>query len=162
MRRVARPPGGGRWPITVIWPVIEREAAEAGLAPGLLYRSAMTPQELRNRIDRFGDDVITFCRKTSSDPLSLRLLIQLQDAATSTASNYRAACRAQSKAVFVAKLSIALEEADESVGWLQHLSHQGIGHADTVERLLGEAGEISAILNASRETAQGRRRRPGR
>jgi four helix bundle protein len=122
----------------------------------------MTPQELRNRIHRFADDVTTMCRKTASDPLSLRLLIQLQDAATSTASNYRAACRAQSKAVFVAKLSIALEEADESVGWLQLLSHQGIGHADTVERLLGEAGQISAILNASRETAQGRRRRPSR
>jgi four helix bundle protein len=122
----------------------------------------MTPQELRNRFDRFADDVIALCRKTGSDPLTLRLLIQLQDAATSAASNYRAACRAQSKAVFVAKLSIALEEADESVGWLQRLSNQGIGHAETVERLFGEARELSAILNASRETAQGRRRRPPR
>jgi four helix bundle protein len=97
---------------------------------------------------------------TSSDPLMLRLLIQLQDAASSAASNYTSACRAQSKAAFVAKLSIALEEADESVGWLQRLSNHGIGDAPAVARLLQEAGEISAILNASRQTATGLCRRP--
>jgi four helix bundle protein len=93
------------------------------------------------------------------------LLSQLQDAATSAAANYRAACRAQSKAGFIAKLSIALEEADEAVGWLQRLSHQRVGHAPKVDGLLQEAGEICAILNASRQTAEGRRsrlrRRPG-
>jgi four helix bundle protein len=119
----------------------------------------MTPQELRARIDRFADQVITLCRSIPPDPLTLRLLIQLQDAASSAAANYTSTCRAQSKAAFVAKLSIALEEADESVGWLQRLSNQGIGDANTVARLLQEAGEISAILNASRQTAVGRRRR---
>lgn len=122
----------------------------------------MTPHELRQRIDRFADDAVSFCRATASDPLSLRLLIQLQDAATSASANYRAACRAQSKAAFVAKLSVALEEADESVGWLQRLSWQHLGDAGTVERLLQEAGELSAILHASRETATGRRRKPRR
>jgi four helix bundle protein len=119
----------------------------------------MTPQELRARIDRFADQVITFCRIGPADSLTLRLLTQLQDAATSVASNYTAACRAQSKAAFVAKLSIALEEADESVGWLQRLSNHAIGDRETVARLLQEACEISAILNASRQTATGRRRR---
>jgi four helix bundle protein len=119
----------------------------------------MTPQELRARVDRFADQVITLCRSIASDPLTLRLLVQLQDAATSAAANYTSACRAQSKAAFVAKLSIALEEADESVGWLQRLSNHGIGEADVVAKLLQEAGEISAILNASRQTAVGRRRR---
>ena len=119
----------------------------------------MTPQELRARIDRFADQVITLCRTARSDPLTLRLLIQLQDAATSTAANYTSACRAQSRAAFVAKLSIALEEADESVGWLQRLSNHRIGDAEAVTRLLREAGEIAAILNASRTTTGGRRRR---
>lgn len=123
------------------------------------FPPGMTPQELRNRIDRYADDVITLCRGVASDPLALRLLLQLQDSATSAAADYRAACRAQSKAGFIAKLSIALEESDESVGWLQRLSHQRIGSPDTVERLLQEASEISAILNASRQTAEGKRRR---
>jgi four helix bundle protein len=119
----------------------------------------MTPQELRTRIHGFADEVITLCRTTPHDQLTLRLLVQLQDAGTSAAANYASACRAQSKAAFVAKLSIALEEADESVGWLQRLSTHGIGDPNVVARLLQEAGEISAILNASRQTAIGRRRR---
>ncbi|MEZ5288160.1 MAG: four helix bundle protein [Vicinamibacterales bacterium] len=129
------------------------------MAPVLRRRGRMTPGELRTRIDRFADDTIALCRVTASDPLILRLLVQLQDAAASTAANYRAACRAQSKAAFVAKLSIALEEADESVGWLQRLSRQQIGAPADVERLPEESTEIAAILSASRQTAQGRRRR---
>ena len=83
----------------------------------------MTPQELRDRTHRFSVDIINFCRgELPADTLKLRILTQLQDAGTSTASNYRAACRAQSRAAFVAKLSIALEEADECVGWLDNLA----------------------------------------
>jgi four helix bundle protein len=95
----------------------------------------MTPQELRARIDHFADQVITLCRTSPADALTLRLLLQLQNSATSAASNYASACRAQSKPAFIAKLSIALEEADESVGWLQRLSNQAIGDATTVARL---------------------------
>ena len=118
----------------------------------------MTPKELCARIDRFADGVISLCRATPHDVLTIRLLTQLQDSATSAASNYRAACRAQSKAAFVSKISIALEEADEAAGWLQRMTRHRIGAGDDVGQLLQEAGEISAILNASRETAAGRRR----
>lgn len=66
----------------------------------------MTPQEMRDRTDRFSVAIIQFCRsKMPCDVLMLRILGQLQDAATSVASNYHAACRAQSRAQFVAKLS---------------------------------------------------------
>jgi four helix bundle protein len=119
----------------------------------------VTPQELRARIHQFADDVITLCRQTASNPLNLPLLLQLQDSATSASSNYRAACRAQSRPAFIAKLSIALEEADEAAGWLKHLLHQRIGDGASVERLLQEALEIVAILSASRMTAKGERRR---
>jgi four helix bundle protein len=119
----------------------------------------MNPQQLRARLERFADDVITLCRWVPADPLQLQLLLQLQGAATSAAANYRAACRAQSRPAFVAKLSIALEEADEAEGWLRRLSHQGIGERSAVERLLSEANELCAILNASRLTARGGRNR---
>ena len=85
-----------------------------------------TPQDLRARIDRFADHVTSFCRSVSPDPLLQPQLIQLLKSATSTAANYRAACRAQSRAAFVAKLSISLEEADESLSWLQRLTGQRI------------------------------------
>jgi four helix bundle protein len=116
----------------------------------------MTPHELRGRIQCFADDVIRLCRAAPHDPLTLQVLVQLQDAATSTCANYRAACLAQSRAAFVAKLSIAVEESDEAVGWLTHLSAQGIGSTGTVNALLAEATEISKILCASRRTAQGK------
>jgi len=125
----------------------------------LLDPSGMTPKDLIARIERFADAVIALCRAIPHDPLTIRLLTQLQDAATSTASNYRAACRAGSKAAFVSKLSIALEEADEAAGWLQRVENNRLAPAKEVGRLLQEANEISAILNASRETATGRRRR---
>jgi four helix bundle protein len=90
--------------------------------------------------------------------LLLRLLTQLQDAATSVASNYHAACRAQSRAQFVAKLSIALEEADECVGWLHKLDAAKLAPAAELAPLRQEAWEITAMLSASRKTAS--RRRP--
>ncbi len=118
----------------------------------------MTPQEMRDRTDRFSVAVITFCRgKLPCDTLLLRLLGQLQDAATSVASNYHAACRAQSRAQFVAKLSIAVEEADECVGWLHKIGAARLASADELAPLQQEASELLAILAASRKTASGRR-----
>lgn len=118
----------------------------------------MTPQEMRDRTDRFSEAIINFCRsKLPCDPLLLRLLTQLQDAGTSVASNYHAACRAQSRAQFIAKLSIAVEEADECVGWLHKLSSARLAAPDELAPLQQEASEILAILAASRKTASGRR-----
>jgi four helix bundle protein len=119
----------------------------------------MKPKELRARLDRFADQVTSFCRSVATDPLLQPLLVQLLKSATSTAANYRAACRAQTRAAFVSKLSIALEEADEAMAWLQRLTGQGAGDEQVATRLIREADEICAILNASRLTAQGRRRR---
>lgn len=118
----------------------------------------MTPQELRDRTDRFSVDIIVFCRSLLlADPLTLRLIGQLQDSGTSMASNYHAACRAQSRAQFVAKLSIAVEEADECVGWLHKLVTARIVPAERLAPLQQEASELLAILSASRKTASGRR-----
>ena len=118
----------------------------------------MTPQEMRDRTDRFSVRIITFCRGLlPADPLKLRLLVQLQNAGTSLTSNYHAACRARSRAEFVAKLSIAVEEADECVGWLHKLSATGLASGDALASLQQEAGELLAILSASRKTASGRR-----
>ena len=46
---------------------------------------------------------------------------QLLRSATSVAANYRAACRGRSGAEWFAKLSICLEEADETQFWLELL-----------------------------------------
>lgn len=119
----------------------------------------MTPQELRDRTDRYSLDIINLCRgELPCDILKLRILTQLQDAGTSVASNYHAACRAQSRAAFVAKLSIAVEEAEECVGWLHKLAEAKLAPVERLKPLRQEASELLAILSASRKTASGRRK----
>ena len=78
---------------------------------------------------------------------------QIMRSASSVAANCRAACRARSKAEFVAKLSIVVEEADETVLWLELMRDGQLLPESRVRDLLTEANEITAIMVASRKTA---------
>ena len=79
---------------------------------------------------------------------------QLIRCSTSVASNYRAACIAQSKASFISKLSIVIEEADESYFWLEFIVDEKLLEDHLVESLLTEAKELTAIFIASRKTSR--------
>jgi four helix bundle protein len=79
---------------------------------------------------------------------------QLLRSSMSAYANYRAACIGQSKASFVAKLSIAFEEADESCIWLDMIIETEILPKDKVEPLLKEASELARILAAGRKSSQ--------
>jgi len=80
---------------------------------------------------------------------------QLLRAATSIGANYRAACRARSRAEFVAKLGIVLEEADEAVFWLELLTETAVGSRAKLESLVKEADELTSIFVTSLRTAKG-------
>ena len=82
---------------------------------------------------------------------------QIVRSGTSVAANYRALCRAKSRADFVNKTSIVEEEADESCFWLELLIDRGL-LSDRRVQLLREANELTAISVASRKTAVARRR----
>lgn len=79
---------------------------------------------------------------------------QLKRAADSVSSNYRAAQIARSHREFTAKLSIALEEADEAIGWLELSHREGILRGDATLKALDEGRQLTRILAKSRETAQ--------
>jgi four helix bundle protein len=79
---------------------------------------------------------------------------QLLRSGTSVAANYRAVCRARSKAEFVAKMGVVVEEADETVFWLELLRDGGILAAPQPDGLLAEANELLAIFAASQRTAR--------
>ena len=81
---------------------------------------------------------------------------QVVRSATSVAANYRALCRAKSRADFINKTSIVEEEADESSFWLELIVDAGLMTAAQLQPLTKEAGEITAILVASRKTAAAR------
>jgi four helix bundle protein len=79
---------------------------------------------------------------------------QLLRSATSTGANYRSALRGKSTADFIAKLSIAEEEADETCYWLELLIESNIGDTKGAENLLIEARQLAAILTTSCKTAK--------
>jgi len=70
------------------------------------------------------------------------------------AANYRAVCRARSKSEFIAKVGTVVEEADETVFWLELLIETGVISKSRTEELLKEANEILAVFAASQRTAR--------
>ena len=79
---------------------------------------------------------------------------QIIRSSTSVAANYRAACLAQSKAGFIAKLSIVVEEVDETLFWLEIIVEEKILPKVKVESLVQEADELTAIFVSTRKTAR--------
>ena len=73
------------------------------------------------------------------------------------AANYRAAGRARSKAEFIAKIGVVVEEADETVFWLEMLADSGLVSPTKLQNLMAEAIQLLAIFTASRKTARGTR-----
>ena len=74
---------------------------------------------------------------------------QLTRSATSVGANYRAACRARSKAEYIAKLQIVLEEADESHFWLQLILRSKLLATEKAHELCDEANQLTAIFNST-------------
>jgi len=83
---------------------------------------------------------------------------QIIRSATSVAANYRSACRARSRAECIAKIGVVEEEADESCFWLELIIDSGLLTDERIRPLLSEAGELVAIMAASRKSAIGNRK----
>ena len=76
------------------------------------------------------------------------------DAGTSVAANYRASCRARSRAEFIAKRGVVEEESDESLFWLELMVDSKLVTLQRVQKLMKEADELTAIFVASLKTAK--------
>ena len=93
-------------------------------------------------------------------PDALILGKQLLRSATSVAANNRAACRARSAAEFAAKAGIVVEEADESLFWLEVLEESGVVPANLLVHLKKEADEITTILTSIRKSSVKKKQLP--
>jgi four helix bundle protein len=111
-------------------------------------------EELKKRTAAFATAIIELCSQMPQTQAGRRISGQLIDAATSLAANYRAACRARSRAEFVAKIGTATEEADECCGWLELAVSNRLLSKELAAAPLQEANELTAILTASRTTAK--------
>jgi four helix bundle protein len=116
----------------------------------------MTPEQLRNRSMHFAVRTVRFCRNLPNTWEAHRIAGQLIDAATSVAMNYRAAGRGRSHREFTAKLGTVIEEADETLGWLELIEKLDIARGSELVWLLGESKELVAIFGSSYATARRR------
>lgn len=138
-------------------------------------------EELKKRTKKFALDVIKLCSGLPQTLETRHAIGQVIRSSSSTAANYRSACRAKSKADFISKLGTVEEEADESGFWLEMLRDvlqlrsaksdlrtAGIGPKAEVrqspidihtlqelDRLEDEADQLVAITVASKKTARG-------
>ena len=121
--------------------------------------AGVTSEELRARTMRFAVRVVRFCRTLPDTWEARRIGGQMIDAGTSVAMNYRSATRGRSRAEFIAKLGIVVEEADESVGWLELIGQVDLARGPEYGWLLREAGELLAIFAKAQKTAKENNRR---
>lgn len=114
----------------------------------------MTKYELQARTQKFHVDVIKLCCSYPKNAAGYETAKQLIRSAGSVGANHRAACRAKSKADFIYKIEIVLEEADESLYWLQVSNDASLTKADQLIPLIKEANELVSIFNAADMTAK--------
>src|SRR5436853_5514556 len=112
-----------------------------------------TPEILRERTKAFAVRIVRRFRALPRTRDAQVIGRQLLRSATSVGANYRAACRARSRAEFIAKLGIVLEEADEAY-WLELLLETGILDHKRLDPLLREANELTSIFVSSLRTAK--------
>ncbi len=114
----------------------------------------MDRNEMKSRTKEFAKDIIKLCRKFPNDMEGRLIGNQIFRSGTSTAANYRAACRARSTADFISKLSIVEEEADETLFWLELIKEMEIVDKTLLNSLMQENNEIIAIIVSSIKTAR--------
>ena len=114
----------------------------------------MNEAQMKERTKEFAKDIIRLCRKLPDNREGRLIGNQIFRSGTSVAANYRAACRARSKAEFISKLSIVEEEADETLFWFEIIDEIKIFKNVSLDSLMKESDEIVAIIVASIKTAR--------
>ncbi len=114
----------------------------------------MNKEELVNRTKEFAHRCVKLAISLPNTYLENHIKKQLIRCSTSVAANYRAACLGISKAAFVAKLSIVIEEADEAKFWLEFVVDEQLKSKNLIEPLQNEAHELASIFITSRKTMQ--------
>jgi four helix bundle protein len=111
---------------------------------------------LRQRTKQFALRIIKLFRALPKTEEARILRKQVLRSGTAVAANYRSACRGRSRADFISKIGITVEEADETVFWLELLIDAKIVKQARLEKLLAEANELVRIFAATRATAKSR------
>jgi four helix bundle protein len=113
----------------------------------------MKSAELQQRTNGFALRVLKLIEQLPNTIGGRVLANQVARSATSVGANYRAACRARSRAEFASKLGTVAEEADESLYWLELIRDGNFVSEKRIATLISEADELTAIFTAGRRTS---------
>jgi len=113
----------------------------------------MDNKELKDRTKQFAHRCVALALSLPKSKLGYHLQGQLIRCSSSVATNYRAACLAMSKPAFISKLSIVIEEVDESFFWIEFIIDEGLVKKELAKDLLKESEELAKIFISSRMTA---------
>lgn len=113
----------------------------------------MTKEELKKRTKKFAVRVVKFILSVEKNKAVDVISFQILKSASSTAANYRSACRGKSSADFLNKLKVVDEEADETLFWLEFINELEF-NCDKKELalLMKEADELVSIFSAAIKT----------
>jgi len=111
-------------------------------------------EEMKARLKKFVLDLIKLCQGLPKSNEANIIKNQLLRSGSSVYANYRAACRARSKAEFFSKISIVVEEADETEMWLDLLIDSSISETPETKRLHQESLEILKIMASARKNTK--------
>jgi four helix bundle protein len=108
-------------------------------------------KSIKKRTRQLAVEVILFYNDINKTDATIIIGKQLIRSVTSTAANYRAACLARSKKEFYSKISIVVEEADETLFWLEILKDTKFAQKTTLDPLINESLEIVKIVSKARK-----------
>jgi four helix bundle protein len=114
----------------------------------------MTREELKERTMKFAIRVLKMAEALPKTVSGRTVASQVARSGCSVAANYRAALRGKSRADFINKITIVLEEADETAFWIELSERAALLPRTRVNGLFMEAEELTRIFNATRTTAR--------
>ncbi len=117
----------------------------------------MTKEELKKRTKNFHIAIIQVCNGLPRSAAGFELAKQLMRSGGSVGANYRAACRAKSTNDFIYKIEIVIEEADESLYWLEVITESNMLAVEETTPLVKEANELISIFVSTVKTAKTKR-----
>ena len=103
--------------------------------------------DLEDRTAKFGEEIISMCKKLQQDAISRPLIGQIVRSATSIGANYMEANGASSKKDFINKIFICKKEAQETKHWLRMLATSNAESKDEIQSHWKECQELTLIFN---------------
>src|SRR5262245_40570566 len=114
----------------------------------------MNSDQLKSRTMDFAVRVLKFADALPRSASGRTVAGQMARSGCSVAANYRAALRGKSRADFINKITVVLEEADETAFWIEITERHGMVSGKRLQPLHTEAGELTRIFNDTRTSAR--------